>query len=462
VLARRITLAAAAAVVGTVVVAMVAAQAAGNGAVDLVHRVHLLLIVACGTTDGLVLCQRPDDPVGALLLGSAACFAAYEANGRIALLLPEGPLAAALAWPATWLWAPANPLLTTAPVHFPDGRPGRAWRCRALAALAAVLGALRPGADMQLGVPHRPIPLGVPGLAPAADTAALLLSVWSVLLVTITATTVALLHGACTAAPRSVCRQQAQWLVVIARLAAGLTVDYPDLVWLVRDLASELVSVTAGAVLPVVLAMVIIRHRLLNIERFISRTAVLVLLFVTVLSPYFMDVTAARALLDSVLGDAVKLPVALVGVRAAAVLLALLRTTNQRRIDWLLYGERGNPYAVLARLSYELELVSNAGSLLAVDWTAGPHRPCRVGLERDDPGARRREGHPVPMTRTADLADELFALLHHRNPVPASLLGVPGHDHQLPAPSSTRWRSRTRPRRLLPTVSYCSPALEIY
>ncbi len=374
-LARRLALPAAAAVVATVGVGVVAARAAGVGVIDLVH---LLIVIGCATTGGLVLRQRPENPVGALLLGSAACFASYEAAGRVAVLLPDGPVAAALAWPATWLWAPANALLTAAPVHFPDGRPGRAWRWPlrvlvVLASLAAVLGALRPGPDVQLGVPGRTNPLGVPGLAPAADTAAVLLSLWSVLLVA--AAAAVLLHGARTAAPGSVRRQQAQWLaygvglstlLVLARLAAGLTDARPGSVWPVRDLAWELVGAAAGAVLPVVLTIAIVRHRLLDIERLIGRTVVLVVLSGAVLGAYLGVVAAAGALLGPALGEAVELPAALVGVAAAAVLLAPLRAWTQARVDRLLYGERGDPYAVLTRLGRELELVTDAGSLPAV------------------------------------------------------------------------------------------------
>ncbi|WP_214401804.1 hypothetical protein, partial [Pseudonocardia lacus] len=118
-LVRRAALPAATAVLAAVVGAVAVGIAAGTAAVDLVHMV---VVVACAVTGGLVARQRPDSPVGLLLLGSAACFALLELCGRLALTLPDGPAAAALAWPSTWLWAPGNALLAAAPVCFPDGR----------------------------------------------------------------------------------------------------------------------------------------------------------------------------------------------------------------------------------------------------------------------------------------------------------------------------------------------------
>ncbi len=366
---RRAALPATAAVLLAVAGAVLAGVASGAAAVDLLH---LVIVVTCATTGGLVLRQRPDGAIGALLLGSAACFALLELCARLAAHLPAA-VAAAVVWPATWLWAPANALLSAAPVCFPDGRPDRRWRwplgaLAVLTVLAGALGAVRPGPEVQSGGGW-PNPLGVAGLAPAADAAALVLSLWSVVLVV--AAAVALLRGARSATPGSRRRQQAQWLaygvglaalLVLARLVAGAVDDHPESIWPVRDLFWELVGVAAGALLPVVLAIAVVRHRLLDIERLISRTVVLVVLSAAVLGAYLVVVAATGALLGPVLGPA-ELPAALVGVGAAALLLAPLRTRVQRRVDRLLYGERGDPYAVLSRLGRQLELVPDAGSL---------------------------------------------------------------------------------------------------
>ena len=361
---------------GGVVVALAAtglvlALAAGRRPGDLTH---LLFVVTSAVTGGLVLRSRPDNPVGSLLLGSAAAFALLEACGQAALHAdPGSPAATGLGWPQTWLWVPAVGLITVAPVFFPDGRARPGWHrpLRAYAALAtvtAVLSALRPGRDVQLGVPGRPNPLGVPGLAPAADVAATAFSAACVLVVLCAG--VGLLRSVRSAEPGSRPRQQAEVLayavgvaalLVLARLGAGLTDDDPA-IWPVRQVGWELVGSTAAALLPIAIGVAVVRHRLFDIDRLISRTVLLVVLSTVVAGAYLGVVAVAGA----VLGEAVQLPASLVGVGVAAVLLAPVRTHLQQRVDRLLYGDRGDPYAVLARLGRELELVQDAGSLPVV------------------------------------------------------------------------------------------------
>lgn len=343
------------------------ALATGRSLVDLSH---LLFVAACALTGGLLLRARPDNAVGRLLLGSAACFALLEACGQAALRSPAGsPAALLLGWPQTWLWVPAVALLTMAPVFFPDGRAGARWKLplRAFAVLAAgtaLLSALRPGRDTQLGVPGHPNPFGVPGLGAAADTTAAALSVACVLVVI--AAGVGLGRGVRTAPPGSRLRQQAEILayavgvaalLVLVRLVAGLVDDQPA-VWPVRNAFWDLLGSTAAALIPVALGVAIVRHRLFDIDRLISRTVLLVALSAVVAGAYLAVVAVAGMLL----GDAVQVPASLVGAGVAAVLLAPVRTRLQRRVDRLLYGDRGDPYGVLSRLGRELELASDAGS----------------------------------------------------------------------------------------------------
>ena len=372
---RRLTRATALPLSGVVLVlaatGLVLALAAGRQPGDLTH---LLVVATSAVTGGLVLRSRPDNPVGFLLLGSAAAFALLEACGQAALHATAGsPAAAALGWPQTWLWVPAVGLITVAPVFFPDGRLARGWRrpltaYAILATATALLSAVRPGRDVQLGVAGRPNPLGVPGLGPAADGAAIVFSAACVLVVL--GAGVGLLRGVRTAAPGSRPRQQAEVLayavgvaslLVLARLAAGLADDDPA-IWPVGEVGWELVGSAAAALLPVAIGVAVVRHRLFDIDRLISRTVLLVVLSTVVAGVYLGVVASAGA----VLGQAVQLPASLVGVGVAAVLLAPVRTHLQRRVDRMLYGDRGDPYAVLARLGRELELVQDAGSLPVV------------------------------------------------------------------------------------------------
>jgi signal transduction histidine kinase len=343
----------------------------------LVDLTHLVFVLACAVTGGLVARHRPGNPVGWLLLGSAAGFAALEACGRAALHTgdPPSPVAAALGWPQTWLWVPANALLTVVPVFFPDGRaPSRRWRpaLRGLCVLAlvtAVLSALRPGPDVQLGISGRPNPLGVPGLGPAADTAAVLFA-GAAALVFVSAGFALVKTLPRVSPPR---RQQVEWLAyaaglaalaVLGRLAAGLLDDDPAAVWPVGSLFWDLLGSSAAALLPLAVGVAIVRHRLFDIDLLISRTVLLVVLSGAVVGIYLAVVAVAGAVLWPALGPATELPASLLGVGLAAILFAPLRTWLQRRVDRALYGDRCDPYGVLARLGRQLELVQDAVTLL--------------------------------------------------------------------------------------------------
>ncbi|MGY1769661.1 sensor histidine kinase [Blastococcus sp. SYSU D00813] len=331
---------------------------------------HLLPVTACAVTGGLVARRRPDNPVGFLLLGSAACFALLDACGFAALRAPDGSAAAAvLGWPQTWLWIPANVLLSVTPVFFPDGRATAGWRwpLRALAALAAVavvLSALRPGTDVELGVPGRPNPLGVPGLLPVAGAAGSASVLASGLV--LVAGGIDLVRRVRREPPGSRLRQQAEWLayavglavlLVLARLLGGLADDDPDALF-PAGLGWEVAGAVAASLLPVGLGVAVVRHRLLDIDRLISRTVVLVVLSAAVAASYLAGVAAAGALLGTV-----RLPASLGAAVVAAVLLAPVRSGLQRRVDRLLYGERGDPHAILARLGRQLESAPDAVSL---------------------------------------------------------------------------------------------------
>ncbi|BBG02124.1 MULTISPECIES: sensor histidine kinase [Pseudonocardia] len=405
----------------------VAAALAVDAGEPLTQLWVLPFVAACAVTGGLVLEHRSGHRVGLLLLGSSACFALPEAAGRLALRLPEGSVAAsALGWPQSWLWVPANLMLALVPLLFPDGVLPRRGRIvlagiTGLAGITAVLSAVRPGPDTQLGIGSRPNPLGVPALAGLVDPVATLFTLVCGLLLVVGVVQLGVRFRR--AAPGSTDRRRLAWpvwalgmaaLVVLARLVAGLTDDEPG-PWPSSAPFWEVLGSTAALLVPVSIGIAVARHRLLDIELVIGRTVVLVTLSAAVVGSYLAAVTIGGRLLEPLLGTRGDLPAALVGVAVAAVLFAPLRSRLQRRVDRFLYGERGDPYAVLAGLGHRLEAVADPSSLPAIARTvrdALQLSSVRIEVDGDpDLGAGAGAGQD-PAAGTAEIV-ELTAGAEH-------------------------------------------------
>ncbi|WP_433073037.1 GAF domain-containing sensor histidine kinase [Dactylosporangium sp. CA-052675] len=317
---------------------------------------YLPAVVACAVVGALIVARRAGNRVGPLLLLSGGSFALLECCGQLAVATGS----AALAWPQTWLWVPANLGLALVPAYFPDRRPPR-WAIgvvAGLAGLAAVTAALRPGANDQVRprAPANPLGVGwVSGVASVAETA---FTVAIALAFVAGAAAVALRMRESGEGPG---RQQARWLgytcaivavVVLVRLVTGLSDARPDRVWPVEGTAWDAVAGLAIALVPAGIGVAILRHRLFDIDLLISRTAAFVTLSAAVAGAYVLVVGALGA--SSVLAAV-----------AGALVFGALRQWVQRRVNLLVYGERDDPYTVLARLGERLAAVPDPGAILA-------------------------------------------------------------------------------------------------
>ncbi|MEV0564330.1 sensor histidine kinase [Dactylosporangium sp. NPDC050588] len=333
--------------------------AMANGA-PLAGVSHLFAVSACTVAGGLVLRQRPANPLGRLLLLGAACFVFLEAFGQYAIRGLPGATAAA--WPQTWLWAPANLALAAVPAFFPDGRPGRwmrraLWTVTALAAAAAVTGALRPGHNDQVGPDGLPNPLGVAGFGGVAPVVESVFTAAAGLLFVAGAAGVVAEAVTATGARRA----QARWLaysiglvalVVVGRLAAGLTDGHRDKIWPAGNVWWDLAGSVSLALVPAGIGVAVLRHRLFDIDLLISRTAVFVVLT--------GGVSCAYLVIVGYLGAS-----SVVAAVTAALVFGTARTWVQRRVNLLVYGERDDPYTVLARLGERLAQTQDPLAVLA-------------------------------------------------------------------------------------------------
>src|SRR5215203_3616480 len=163
-------------------------------------------------------------------------------------------------------------------------------------------------------------------------------------------------------------RQQLKWFLYAAVPAAlcfsvawlsFTVVDFTQLVFgtpFLPDWAENLdnilyVGVFFLLVVPIFTYIAIVRHHLYDINVVINRTLVYGALSACVVGIYVLAVVALGALFQTQ-GN---LAVSLLATGLVAVLFQPLRSTLQRGVNRLMYGERDDPYAVISRLGRRLE-----------------------------------------------------------------------------------------------------------
>lgn len=131
----------------------------------------------------------------------------------------------------------------------------------------------------------------------------------------------------------------------------NLSLDSPDDV-LLYNLVGGTIVILGFMLVPLAIAVAILKRGLWNIDIIINRTLVYIVLSGCLLGIYALIATALGALLR-VEDNPV---VTLIATAAVAVAFAPLRERLQRAVNRLMYGERHDPYEVLVRLGKQLEL----------------------------------------------------------------------------------------------------------
>ncbi len=165
-------------------------------------------------------------------------------------------------------------------------------------------------------------------------------------------------------------RQQVKWLLFGLAIFLTLNTLYrgvENLVpgWSRPDSLYQLADGTVTALLfvtiPLAIGVAILRHRLFDIDLIINRTLVYGTLTACVIGMYVLVVGYFSALFRTG-NNAV---ISLIATGLVAVLFQPLRNLLQRAINRLMYGERDDPYAVLARLGSRLEATLAPDTVLA-------------------------------------------------------------------------------------------------
>jgi hypothetical protein len=272
------------------------------------------------------------------------------------------------------LWAPAIACGVTLPLLLlPDGRlHSRRWRLVVAAAVASPLlvvaaGSLLPGPPEEL-LFENPLALGgVAGkIAAGAAGVGVALFVGSLL-----AATVGVVLRFRTS--RGVQRQQLRWVAAGAAATVATMLVIPPL--LLSGIAPALpvvLSSLASLSMPVAVAVAVLRYRLWDLDRLVSRTVTYVLVTALLVVPYLLILPAVTRLA----GDAGSLAVAAATLAAVGMFAPLRRRVQDRvdrRFDRRRYDAARTIEAFAARLRDQVDLDAVSAELLAVvDQTVQP------------------------------------------------------------------------------------------
>jgi signal transduction histidine kinase len=378
------------------------------------------VVLAAALIGVLVAVRRPGHPMGTLLcvygLASAACIVTL-AYARAAVVHFPGslPFGVPVLWMTSWDYLPSGFLgALILPLVFPDGRLlSRRWRpalwaAVAFALLASAGNAFAPESTGGL-FDNRPNPYAVAGplfgvildLAYACGLAAAGAAVASVAVRWRRA--------------GHLVRQQLKWFLATAPLMLAAIASaqfFPDAIMQGLVIGAAATSLTAVAI-----GLAVLRYRLYEIDTLISRAVVYGLLSAALTGVYLAALAAAGGLSGA--GRVLSAPV-LATVIAAAVLLPV-RGRLQRLVDQLFFGDRGAPYAAMARLVRQVEETTTAepvlGSVVAV--VAGSLRLPYAAVE-----LRVGDGW-VPSAAWGGATDEVatFPLIFQRETVGRLLVG---------------------------------------
>jgi hypothetical protein len=327
---------------------------------------------------GLVLSlRRPANPIGWLFAASGLVWSlTVPLPPWVAQLVAEGrplPLAAQLtAVAGEYIWAPAIALGVALPALLvPGGRlRSRRWRVVAAASLAGSIMALVGGSLAPGRLSDTPIdnPLALPG---AAGTLAAVFGYTG--LVLYTASLPAAL--ACVVlrfrASRGVERQQLRWVVAGA---AGTVVGLVAATFLPENSLAASILFSTVLCVPVAVAVAVLRYRLWDLDRLVSRTVTYALVTALLVLPYLLIVAVAGRLASGS-GSLAVAAATLAAVVAFAPLRRRVQDLVDRRFNRRRYDAARTVEGFAARLREQVDLDALAAELLVVvDQTVQPTR----------------------------------------------------------------------------------------
>ncbi len=296
---------------------------------------------------------------------------------------PTAPGAAAAAWLDNLLYAPAVVLiLVGVPLIFPTGRLlGPRWRLVvALAVVVVGISFLRPMfevGDLSDNVPGLTNPLGVPGVETWLDVSDLVASVLAL-------STIAASFGAVVVRyRRGDATERQQIKLVAAAVALEISLFFASAAQTEASGTAAIVSDLSNlglTLIPIAIGIAILRYRLYDIDRIISRTLSWALVTGLLVAAFVGLVIGLTGLLGSLAGGST---FAVAG--STLVVFALFQPLRRRvqvavdrRFDRARYDARRTADAFAERLRNDVDLASVQGDLLGV--VVGSLQPASVAI----------------------------------------------------------------------------------
>jgi hypothetical protein len=333
-----------------------------------------LWIASFGLVGALIAIRQPLNPIGWILWFSAT-FTAIGIGGSdyagfsVEHLGSALPATVLVAWLSSWLFVlPIGLTLIFIPLLFPDGHlPGRRWLPVAWFGVVAIIGAcliaFRPGPLSNVHDIENPFGVGL--LEPAIDRvgfppgSAMILAILMAL-----ASTVARFRSG-----GPVERRQLKWFGFVLIIAVAIFALVPD------DL--NLLSFGSIALLPIGIGIAILRYRLYEIDRIISRTVSYAIVTAILGGVFVGAVLVLQELLSPVTGSNTG---AIAGsTLVVATLFQPLRRRIQagtdRRFNRSRYDAQQTAAAFAGRVRDEVDLAQlNAEVVRLVEQTVQPAR----------------------------------------------------------------------------------------
>lgn len=314
-------------VIGVLVAACVlfaVVHTAVTGAVS--HPRNWLVAFACTLLGVRVIGHVRRSSVGWLLL-------AMGVFGGVAVAIAGQPEDHPARWVEAWVWWPTYALLPAVALVFPNGKPlSNRWWIAIGASLLSVVAGTVGIAWASWGDPTSFWQSGGSGPAKTITMVAVLLAALSVLAAVVS---LALRWRRAEGDER----RSLVWafaLLTLAVVATAVETTDGHVAWIVGVLAFPAAAVIA-----------IVRYGLYDISLLIHRSLLYGSLTVVLLLVYLGVMVGAGELLTD--------DTEVIGVVAAGLAFAPIRSWMQRKLDLWLYGQRSDPYATLSMLSEKLE-----------------------------------------------------------------------------------------------------------